>query len=94
VLSAVRCYLQRPLRKRRRAALAGPYHSPPLRPCASRDRELRMPLAIRPRDNASVDEHRGIQRKTPLSGQVNCDRTVISQAWNLEEHRGLRTHTE
>ena len=22
----------------------------------------------------------------------DCDRTVISQAGNLEEHRGLRTH--
>ena len=29
-----------------------------------------------------------------VSGKLNCDRTVISQAWNLEENRGLRTHTE
>jgi hypothetical protein len=69
------------------------YHSPPLRACASRDRELRRPLISRPCDKASVDEHRGIQRKTPVSGRVNCDKTVIRGAQNLEEHRGLRTHT-
>jgi hypothetical protein len=27
-----------------------------------------------------------------LSGQVDCDRTVIRESRNLEEHRGLRTH--
>jgi hypothetical protein len=29
-----------------------------------------------------------------LSDSDDCDRTVISQAWTLEEHRGLRTHIE
>src|SRR4051812_14885846 len=28
------------------------------------------------------------------SEQGNCDGTVIRQARNLEQHRGLRTHTE
>jgi hypothetical protein len=28
----------------------------------------------------------------PLNGDGDCDRTVISQGQNLEEHRGLRTH--
>ncbi len=70
------------------------HHSPPLSACASRDRELRSGSSGDRVTKASVDEHRGIQRKTPLSGRVNCDRTVIGQAWNLEEHRGLRTHTE
>ena len=29
-----------------------------------------------------------------VSERLDCDRTVIRQAQNLEEHRGLRTHTE
>ena len=32
--------------------------------------------------------------RTLLSGGGHCDRTVISEAQNLDEHRGLRTHTE
>ena len=28
-----------------------------------------------------------------ISERLDCDRTVISQAHNLEEHRGLATHT-
>jgi hypothetical protein len=73
-------------------------HSPPASLASpesmrlSRSR-MRAPLISRLCDKASVGEHRGIQRKTPVSGRVNCDRTVIGQAWNLEEHRGLQTHT-
>jgi hypothetical protein len=40
---------------------------------------------------------RGVHRDDPvlsLSGTRDCDRTVISQVRNLEEHRGLLTHTE
>jgi hypothetical protein len=29
-----------------------------------------------------------------LNERIDCDRTVIRQARNLDEHRGLRTHTE
>jgi hypothetical protein len=32
--------------------------------------------------------------RTATSCDADCDRTVIRQARNLEEHRGLRTHTE
>jgi len=42
----------------------------------------------------NVDERRGILRQTALSERVDCDRTVIRQARNLEEHRGLQTYTE
>src|SRR5262245_11990268 len=30
----------------------------------------------------------------PANGDRDCERTVIGEAYNLEEHRGLRTHTE
>ena len=46
------------------------------------------------RARTSVDEHRGIRKQHALSERADCDRTVIRQARNLEEHRGLRTHTE
>jgi hypothetical protein len=49
-------------------------------------------LISRPCEATSVDKHRGIKRKTPVSGRFDCDRTVIRQARNLEEHRGLRMH--
>jgi hypothetical protein len=29
-----------------------------------------------------------------VSARIDCDRTVIREARNLEEHRGLRTHIE
>ena len=41
-----------------------------------------------------IDERQGILRQTTLSQRFDCDRTVIGQAQNLEERRGLRTHTE
>ncbi len=50
--------------------------------------------------NAVVATNRQVRGRSPLgcycrvlSESRDCDRAVIRQVQNLEEHRGLRTHT-
>jgi K+-sensing histidine kinase KdpD len=56
---------------------------------------LRDPSGLREREDAPPWAPLCVctaERLVPASEERNCDRTVIREAQNLEEHRGLRTH--
>jgi hypothetical protein len=78
----------------RRAALIGPVSLPFSERLGVSRSVVAEGRGLTARVTERVDEHEGIQKKTPLSARVDCDRTVIRQARNLEKHRAFRTHTE
>ena len=69
-------------------------HSPPLRACVSRNCELPKAAHQSPARQNECGRTPRTKEKAPPKCAFNCDRNVIRRAQNLEEHRGLQTHTE
>ena len=45
-------------------------------------------------ESGRTGEVRTRTKQHAVSGRLDCDRTVINGAQNLDEHRGLQTNTE